>query len=945
MVFKLLAAGLLAGSFVTFDEQDGYFEGQTVSPGVLNPETPTEMRYVELNSVDAVITNGALGAVQPSGVGQAAWIRDQLTVGYSSSFARSADIDLLNTEAAWVNISLLPANVSVSYNSLSVTEFNTYYILDCLVRDKTQTTGEFLVRRHDSNGNAQGLNPSTGAWGSNVYTEFDITHKLRVSYEYDHTLLSNQLFMTVYNVTASNLLVNVKLDLGELANAGGTNTVRMVAGDLFSSSIGEGDFCLDNLRSQSGPEVVTIGGGGHVQELVVDASGTMWLGTGVSGLFKSEDGGDSWENCQGLPGWWIQGIAVCDDYPETVYAATEDGLYLSEDDGQTWSDAGLQGNVCSAVAVTKTSSGDRVVMAGVGDVLHYDTGGDGKIYRSVNGAAFTESSIGMQDTNKPIYSIVMHPDAGTVYVSTGDGIYATLNGGSSWDDVTRNLPHRACREMRHKPGAYTDLLVALADDGVAGGGIYRKKWGDTDWTDYSGNLPTNDTYYSVIAGLSTSYDQTMMAIRQSGEGGVFKTTDGGQTWSEVFINNISETGWITWPKIKFFGLAEDASGNVYAGGQGVLYKTTDSGSSWTQSYTVKQATLAGSGWVDDGSGNGYSLKADSWSDAGMVNSYPRMVAVDGSNLYYAVADRGMFFSADNGQSFRSTAFRVNGDVAGDLFAVRIDPFDPQIIYATPAVGYSSSGGAGAIMVSTNQALSWDLLAGTTNQVGGLDGSDEIRDLAFYSGGGVNEFEMYAAVLKKGIYTSSDGGKNWSYAGLDGKNVLSVAVNPNNPDMILVATSDPWASARGLWKGVRSGGAWEFTQKFNDAKGWSVVAKDYQTYFAGCVHASSTTTGGVFRTVNWGGSWENVSPSGALSAGEGVKAVCYDHQADKLYAATNHQIWMSEDEGDNWTDLKFFGQRGKIHVNGLSVQNLGSQRFLYVATNGKGVWRKELGPNL
>lgn len=865
MFFSLLGITLstVLGSFVTFSDIDGYINGSSVSEGMLSPVTDTFLNYVEVGNVTAEIENQKLKVSQPSGVSQSAWVRDDSTVGYVSSFSRSAEVTLVNSDESWVNVSMIPGCVSIQYDSLGVTEFNNLYILDCLIRNKTQTAGQFLIRRHDAGGTVQSLNTSTGTWGSSVYTEFDISHTLRVSYEFDHTLLSNQLFMTVYDVTASNLLVDVQMDLEDVANTGGTNTVRMVAGDLFSAYIGEGDFCLDNLRSQSGPEPVTIGGGGHVQELVVDSSGTMWLGTGVSGLFKSEDGGDSWENCQGLPGWWIQGIAVCDDYPGTVYSATENGLYLSEDDGQTWRDAGLQGKVCSAVAFTKTSSGDRVVMASVGDVLFDDKDGDGKIYRSVNGGAFSEQSLTnmmtlVTESNKsyyrPVYSIVMHPDAQTVYVSTGDGVFATLNGGMTWTDITRNLPHRRCREMTHKPGAYTDLLVALADDGVTGGGVYRKKWGETVWTDYSGNLPANDTYYSVVAGLSASYDQTMMVIRQSGEGGVFKTTDGGQTWSETFINNLSERGWITWPKIWFYGLVKDASGNVYVGGQGVLYKTTDNGSIWNQVYTEKQASLASSGWIKDAENNGYLLVADSWRQTGMVNSYPRMVAIDGSNLYYAVVDRGVFFSNDNGESFRNVAFRLHDITTGDLFGVYINPFMPSTLYALPAVGYSSEAGVGAIMKSTNRAASWTLVAGTADNVGDLAGDQEVRDLAFYTGGGANEFEMYAAVVSNGVYTSADGGDSWHAAGLTDKLLLAIGVNPGTPDMILVGAS----SGEGVWKGLRSGGAWTFTQVLSNKSVWDLAIKNSNTCFAAAWPWWSHA-GGLFRTVDWGENWVDVTP--------------------------------------------------------------------------------------
>ena len=83
----------------------------------------------------------------------------------------------------------------------------------------------------------------------------------------------------------------------------------------------------------------------------------------------------------------------------------------------------------------------------------------------------------------------------------------------------------------------------------------------------------------------------------------------------------------------------------------------------------------------------------------------------------------------------------------------------------------------------------------------------------------------------------------------------------------------------------------------------------------------------------------------MSTGEGSKSVYYDSLQGKLYVAFGSQVWMSDDDGNNWRNLHFFGSRGKLSINHLTVQTIGSQRFLYVSSAGNGVWRKELGPNL
>ncbi len=235
-------------------------------------------------------------------------------------------------------------------------------------------------------------------------------------------------------------------------------------------------------------------------------------------------------------------------------------------------------------------------------------------------------------------------------------------------------------------------------------------------------------------------------------GGVFKSTDGGDTWlpsGEKYFGGtigaigVSESN----PDIVYVGTGEwGIRGNVSAG-DGV-WKTTDDGKTWTHVGIEK---------------------------AGQI-SRVRVHPTNPDIVYAAVlghafgpsADRGVFKSTDGGKTWRKVLFRNDSTGAADLI---MDPTNPDVLYASLwQAGRKPwqlvSGGAGSgLFKSTDAGEHWTELTKNAGMPSGLIGKIGIAVSAAKPMRITTIIENGAA---GGVYRSEDGGATWRYINGDHK---------------------------------------------------------------------------------------------------------------------------------------------------------------------------------
>ncbi len=274
-------------------------------------------------------------------------------------------------------------------------------------------------------------------------------------------------------------------------------------------------------------------------------------------------------------------------------------------------------------------------------------------------------------------------------------------------------------------------------------------------------------------------------------GGVWKTTDSGNTWDPIFDEQTSgSVGALAVapsdPSILYVGSGEGLQRPDLAVGDG-FYKSTDAGKTWTH-LGLRDAQQMTAIVVDP------------------KNSDRVYVAVEG-HPYGPNAERGVFRSTDGGKNFEKVLFKDENTGAADLV---MDPSNPQVLFAAlwaaRVAPWEVRSGESFILPGSGLYKSTD--GGTTWRpiTKGLPGSAAGLARIGIAIAPSNPSRMYLTVEAKdtgaGIYASDDAGESWKQVNADrriggrGPGAMGIAVSPDNPEVIYVANTTTWKSIDG-----------------------------------------------------------------------------------------------------------------------------------------------------
>ena len=186
------------------------------------------------------------------------------------------------------------------------------------------------------------------------------------------------------------------------------------------------------------------------------------------GVFKTENRGETWqEENKGFLKPFVSDIVIDRFHSKKLFAASEDGVYLSTNGGSDWRRVGIHG--------------------------------------------------------KGVRTVVQHPVIKDLFFAgtEDDGVFVSRDGGKSWSATNSGLQHLTVYSIacdRSNP----DLLYA----GTHGGGVYRSSDGGRSW-----NQKTEGLSNLVIHSLVVLPSNPVVLFAGTLNGGLFKSTDSGEHWN------------------------------------------------------------------------------------------------------------------------------------------------------------------------------------------------------------------------------------------------------------------------------------------------------------------------------------------------------------------------------------------------------------------------------
>ncbi len=443
----------------------------------------------------------------------------------------------------------------------------------------------------------------------------------------------------------------------------------------------------------------------------------IYIAASTGGVFKSTNGAASFTPIfDGVNAMMSMGdLAIAPSNTDIVWAGTGewqnpphrwgDGVYKSIDAGRTWTKMGLgESRHIGHIAIHPTNP-DVVFVAAQGNIWGpspergvFKTTDGGRTWKKV---LYVDENTGANDVAfDPTNPRLMLASAytrqrksfGGIPTGAGSGLYKSVDGGDTWTPVTRGLP----TSEKGRIGIFFSTVqrgLVYADVEVRGA-VYPGGGGNA-----ADCPPASGRANSTRGGF------------ESGEGGVYRSLDGGDTWEHVSSRIDQPSGFF----IQMRPDPKDAN-RVYRLGTG-FYISDDQG----KTFRTAPTTLHGdyfSLWIDPDNNNHLIVG----NDGGLAISWDRGVTWDHrSNVPVAqfyetwVDNRDPYWvcggAQDNGMWCTPSAARNRNGIGnaeswqmggGDGMHVRVDPFDTTFAFFEPQSGAGNQGNIQRLNTVTRQ---------------------------------------------------------------------------------------------------------------------------------------------------------------------------------------------------------------------------------------------------
>ena len=715
----------------------------------------------------------------------------------------------------------------------------------------------------------------------------------------------------------------------------------------FVANPGPDSIILKSLRWRSvGPD---RGGRSIAASGVRGQPKVGYFGAVGGGLWKTVDGGEHWLPVTDgqIKSASVGAVAVSESNPDIVFIGmgescirgnimAGDGVYKSSDAGKTWTHVGFgDKQTISKIRIHPTNP-NIVFVAAFGNYSVpseergvYKSSDGGKSWRRVlfrdNKTAAIDISIDRHDPSV-MYASLWEAFRKEFTMSSGgggSGLFKSTDGGETWTELTRRtgLPSGVVGRIGVSvSGADANRVFALVEN--ENGGLFRSDDGGATWALVNGNrnIRQRAFYYTHVFADPKNRDVVYMLNTNA-----YKSVDGGKTLTNVGGGTHGDHHdlWIDPDDTQHLQLSNDGGGTVSANGgknwsseeypTGQFYRIATTRhvpyhvcGAQQDNTTACVSSGVGAGAVGRAGGGlgGRGLGAvQMYSPGGSEDGY---VAPDPKDpdLFFAGANNGGFLTRLNRRTGELREVgpyprMFSGEPSSALkerwqwtYPIVFSPVNPNVLFTSSQHVWKTLTGG-----QRWERISGDLTRHDASTMGHSGGPIT---------GDMNGPEVYATIFALG---PSKRDVNIIWAGSD--------------DGLIHVTRDGGKS----WVNVTPAGMPDFGR---------VSIIDASAFDAGTAYAAvkrpllDDVAPYIFRTRDFGKSWTKIVSG--IAPNDFVHAVREDPaRRGLLYAATQHGVYRSYDDGDSWQSLSL--NLPDVPVSDLAVE-AGS---LTIATHGRGFY--------
>ncbi|MGC9347632.1 MAG: WD40/YVTN/BNR-like repeat-containing protein [Anaerolineae bacterium] len=606
--------------------------------------------------------------------------------------------------------------------------------------------------------------------------------------------------------------------------------------------------------------------GGRTSALAIHptATSTVFVAAELAGLFRTTNGGESWELVFQSPLAPGPEVEVWRGGSDVVFFTAQDGLYRSDQGGDlgSWAKVWMpHGENIQPNDFAIAPSDPSTIYCAAGGSLFYSADG---------GTVWEERGTGLP--GEPRHLAIDPDDAGTVYAAFSEQarLFKTEDAGHSWSELSFTMTI----EPDHLGTIQSIATDPYREDSLwVGGfnsGFYHSPDGGETFTNVTSFVTVSQQSWFPVIAFDPNADRIYVGSIGASSA-VHYSDDAGATWHGLGLNNQGGMDIAVTPGDR---------DTIYTTWSGVR-KSTDRGESWVY---LSDGLAALQPWylaVSPHDSDRLIVTADAEGAFGTHNrgntwekyvvgpvweaDHHRAATFDplSPTVAYLGGGHELFKTTDDGETWAPAPSMPVPDPPGVYRFAQIQhlthhPLTPSLLYAGVALGPEVAPGEpeiirdGALYVSQDAAATWRHISTTgaisvVNRVVFAPSDPQM----IYLSTGIGDFD----VMGNGIWRSRDGGESWEHPAppeMVGAMVQGLAVHPDNPQTLLASGTSRSYRDLGVLRSTDGGGSWDETTGLTEPPERNVTAIAYDAGDPRIAYAA--THGGLRISFDGGLSW-------------------------------------------------------------------------------------------